>query len=284
MRRRQLRTELKRLRESVGLTQGGVAEYLEWHPTKLMRIETGRTPPHPNDVRLMLAVYGVSDREQVTALVRLAREARQHGWWHSYRDVLLSRYDFFIGLESEASSLCWFELAMIPGLLQTADYARALMRGNSPGLGRAEVERRVEVRMTRQRILGRDDQPRLSVILDEAAIRRVVGGPAVMRAQVRSLIDAGERGIATIQIVPQNADAHPGQAGSFVVLGFAHLSEPDVVYLETVGGNFYVDKPEEVLLYSTAFDHLRTLALSPCETQAMLRTTAAALTSHPAHR
>src|SRR5438067_9829147 len=153
MRRRQLRTELKRLRESVGLTQGGVAEYLEWHPTKLMRIETGRTSPHPNDVRLMVEVYGVTDREQAAALVKLARDARQRGWWYSYRDVLLNRYDFFIGLESEAVSIRWFELAMIPGLLQTEGYARALMRGDSPELRDEEVDRRVEVRMTRQQLL-----------------------------------------------------------------------------------------------------------------------------------
>jgi transcriptional regulator with XRE-family HTH domain len=122
-------TELKRLRESVGLTQDGVAERLDWHATKLMRIETGRTAPHPNDVRLMLGVYGITDHDQVAGLIKLARDARQRGWWYSYRDILLNRYDFFIGLESEASSIRWFELAMVPGLLQTEDYARALIRG-----------------------------------------------------------------------------------------------------------------------------------------------------------
>ena len=129
VRRRQLMAELKRLRDAAGLSQEVVAERLDWHPTKVMRIETGRTSPHPNDVRLMVELYGMTDREQVTALVKLARDARQRGWWYSYRDILLNRYDFFIGLESEAASIRDFELAMMPGLLQTEDYARALIRG-----------------------------------------------------------------------------------------------------------------------------------------------------------
>jgi len=265
--------ELKRLREAAGLSQEAVAERLDWHHTKLMRIETGRTSPHPNDVRLMVEVYGLTDREQAAALVKLARDARQRGWWYSYRDVLLNRYDFFIGLESEAASIRDFELAMIPGLLQTEDYARALMRGDSPELRDEEVERRVEVRMARQRVLVRDDRPQIWAILDESVVRRVVGGPAVMHGQLERLIDAGQ-GRTTIQVIPYEAGAHPGQVGPFIILGFAEPSESDVVYLETVGGNLYVDKSEETRLFATAFDHLRAVALSPGETLAMLRAAA----------
>jgi transcriptional regulator with XRE-family HTH domain len=274
VRRRQLMAELKRLREAAELTQDDVAQQLDWHPTKVMRIETGRTAPHPNDVRLMVDLYGMSDRDQVAALVKLARDARQRGWWYSYRDILLNRYDFFIGLESEASSIRDFELAMIPGLLQTADYARALMHGDSPELSHEEVERRVEVRMTRQQVLVKEDHPQLWAILDEAAVRRVVGGPAVMRGQLEQLVAASGQGRTTIQVVPYEAGAHPGQAGPFIVLGFAEPSEADVVYMETVGGNLYVDKPGEVHLYTIAFDHLRALALSPADTRAMLRAAA----------
>ena len=270
VRRRQLMAEIKRLREAAGMSQEAVAEQLDWHSTKLMRIETGRTSPHPNDIRLMMEVFGITDREQIQALVKLARDARQRGWWYSYRDVLLNRYDFFIGLESEASSIRWFELAMIPGLLQTADYARALMHGDSPELGRDDVERRVEVRMTRQETLARDDRPQLWAILDESVIRRVVGGPAVMRAQLERLIADSDQSQTTIQVVPYGAGAHPGQAGPFIILGFEQASEPDVVYLETVGGNLYVDKPEDARLFATAFDHLRAAALSPKSTRAML--------------
>jgi transcriptional regulator with XRE-family HTH domain len=274
VRRRQLMAELKRLREAADLTQEHVADQLDWHPTKVMRIETGRTAPHPNDVRLMVDLYGMTDRDQVAALVKLARDARQRGWWYSYRDVLLNRYDFFIGLESEASSIRNFEVAMVPGLLQTEDYARALIRGGPMEYDSDEVERRVEVRTTRQRVLAGDDRPQLWAILDESVIRRVIGGAAVMGAQLDHLITAGDQGRTIIQVVPYTAGPHPGLAGSFVVLGFAEPSEPDVVYLETVGGNLYVDKPEEARLYANAFDHLRAAAISPGDTRAMLRAAA----------
>ena len=269
--------ELKRLRDDARLTQEEVASRLDWHPTKVMRIETGRTAPHPNDVRVMLGLYGVTGPEQVTALVKLAQDARQRGWWYSYRDVLLNRYEFLIGLESEASSIGNFQLAMVPGLLQTEDYARALIGGGPMELDTQEVERRVEVRLTRQEVLDRDDRPQLWVIMDEAAIRRTVGGPAVMRGQLESLARAAEQIRTTIQVVPYAAGAHPGQAGPFVILGFPEPSEPEVVIMETVGGNLYVDKPEEVRLYTTAFDHLRAVALSPDDTRAMLRAAAEAL-------
>ena len=277
VRRRQLMTELRRLRDEAGLTQDDVAGQLDWHPTKVMRIETGRTAPHPNDVRVMLGLYGVTNPEQVTALVKLAQDARQRGWWYSYRDVLLNRYEFFIGLEAEASSIRNFELAMVPGLLQTEDYARALISGGPMELDATEVDRRVEVRMTRQQALDRDERPQLWVIVDEAAIRRTVGGPAVMRAQLEALVTAAGQARTTIQVVPYSAGAHPGQLGPFVILGFPEPSEPEVVTMETVGGNLYVDKPEEVRLYTTAFDHLRAVALSPGDTRAMLRAAAQAL-------
>ena len=277
MRRRQLMAELKRLREAAGLTQEDVAAQLEWHPTKVMRIETGRTAPHPNDVRLMVEVYGLTDRDQVTALVKLARDARQQGWWYSYRDVLLNRYDFFIGLESEATTIRDFELAMIPGLLQTEDYARAVISGGPLDYGAEEVARRVEVRITRQRVLTREDRPQLWAIMDESVVHRIIGAPGVMRAQIEHLILAADQGGTTIQVVPYGAGPHPGLAGPFIILGFAEPSESDVVYLETVGGNLYVDKSEEARLFSNAFDHLRAVALSPGDTRAMLRAAANAL-------
>ncbi len=267
VRRRQLMAELKRLREAVGLTQEDVAAQLEWHPTKVMRIETGRTAPHPNDVRLMVELYGLTDRDQVLALVKLARDARQQGWWYSYRDVLLNRYDFFIGLESEATTIRDFELAMIPGLLQTEDYASAVISGGPLDYGAEEVARRVEVRMTRQRVLTREDRPQLWAIMDESVVHRIIGGPGVMRAQIEQLILAADQGGTTIQVVPYGAGP----------LGFAEPSESDVVYLETIGGNLYVDKSEEARLFANAFDHLRAVALSPGDTRAMLRAAANAL-------
>ncbi len=145
-------------------------------------------------------------------------------------------------------------------------------------LDATEIDRRVEVRTTRQQALDRTERPQLWVIIDEAAIRRIVGGPAVMRAQLEALLAASAQARTTIQVVPYSAGAHPGQLGPFVILGFPEPAEPDVVTMETVGGNLYVDKPEEVRLYTTAFDHLRAVALSPADTRAMLRAAAQALT------
>ena len=269
VRRRQLMTELKRLRESAGLTQEDVAGQLDWHPTKIMRIETGRTAPHPNDVRVMLGLYGVADSGVLAALLKLAKDARQRGWWYSYKDVLLSRFELFLGLESEADSIRDFELSMIPGLLQTDDYARELIRGLM-AFDAAEIERRVELRMARQQILDREDAPHLWAIVDEAAVHRVVGGKAIMKAQLLHLANSAERGRTTIQVLPFSAGPHPGQAGPFIILGFAEPTEPEVVYMETVGGNLYVDKSEEVRLFTTVFDQLRAVALSPSQSAAML--------------
>ena len=276
VRRRQLMTELKRLREATGMTQEDVAGQLDWHPTKIMRIETGRTAPHPNDVRVMLGLYGVTDNDVLTGLLKLAKDARQRGWWYSYRDVLLSRFELFLGLESEADTIRDFELTMIPGLLQTSDYARELMRGLM-SFDAAEIERWVELRMARQQILAREDAPHLWAILDEAAIHRVVGGKAVMQAQLLHLADTAIQGKITVQVLPFSAGPHPGQAGPFIILGFAELTEPEVVYMETVGGNLYVDKPEEVRLFTTVFDQLRAVALSPAQSAAMLQALAGEL-------
>lgn len=276
VRRRQLMTELKRLREGTGLTQEEVAGQLDWHPTKIMRIETGRTAPHPNDVRVMLGLYGVTNPEVLSGLLKLAKDARQRGWWYSYKDVLLSRFELFLGLESEADTIRDFELAMIPGLLQTDDYARELIRGLM-SFDAAEIERRVELRMARQKILTREDAPQLWAILDEAAVRRVVGGKAIMKAQLLHLANSAELARVTLQVLPYGAGPHPGQAGPFIILGFADPTEPEVVYMETVGGNLYVDKPEEVRLFSTVFDQLRAVALSPAQSRAMLQALAGEL-------
>lgn len=278
VRRRQLIAELKRLRETAGLTQEDVAERLDWHATKVFRIETGRTSPHPNDVRVMLEIYGVTDAGQRDALVQLAKDARQRGWWYTYRDVLPSRYEFFIGLEEEAATIRTFQLAVVPGLLQTEDYARALARGGPLGLDAEEIDRRVVVRMTRQQVLARQDRPQFWAIMDEAVIRRIVGGPAVMRAQLLHLLAVSEQGNITLQVVPYSVGAHAGTEGSFVILGFAEPSEIDVVYMDTIGGSISVDNAEEVQHYATAFDHLRAVALSPDDTRDMLRAGSEALT------
>ncbi|PZG53908.1 transcriptional regulator [Spongiactinospora gelatinilytica] len=278
VRRRQLTAELKRLRDLAGLTQEEVASRADWHHTKVFRIESGRTAPHPNDVRVLATVYGLKDEEQIQALIQLAKDSRKRGWWYSYRDVLPSRYEFLIGLEQEAASIRTFELAVVPGLLQTEDYARALIRGGPLELGPDEIQRRLEVRLTRQQVLAKEDRPQFWAIIDEAVLHRLVGGPEVMGAQLDHLIAAAAEGRTTIQVVPYTVGAHPGTIGSFIVLGFAEPGEIDVVYTETIGGSLSVDKPDEVRHFTTAFDHLRAVALSPDDSNAMLIAARRALT------
>ena len=262
LRARRLALELLRRREAAGLTREEAARQLEWSTSTIFRIETGRSRPQPGNVKVLLELYGVTGPER-DGLIRLSREARQPGWWHSFRDILPNPYEVYIGLEAGAASIRNFEPVVIPGLLQTEDYARQTLR-NGPGeLDREDVERLVQVRMERQRILGREDRPRLWAVLDEAIIRRVVGGPEVMREQLRHLIDCAEQGKTTLQVVPFGAGAHAGTTGPFVILEFPEPTDPDVVYVETLAGDIYLEAPTDVDRYTLAFARLLAAALHP---------------------
>src|SRR6266699_7274058 len=182
----------------------------------------------PRSVRDLLDLYGVtgSDRE---GLIQLSREARQPGWWHSFRDVLPNPYEVYIGLETGAVSIRNFEPVVVPGLLQTADYAREIFRNGPIELDPDEVERLLEVRLARQEIFARDDRPRPWVVIDEAVIHRVVGGVSVMRGQLRHLAESAQQGKTTIQVVSYRAGAHAGAIGAFVILDFPEATDPAVV-------------------------------------------------------
>jgi transcriptional regulator with XRE-family HTH domain len=262
LRARRLALELLRRREAAGLTREEAARQLEWSTSTIFRIETGRSRPQPGNVKVLLELYGVTGPER-DGLIRLSREARQPGWWHSFRDILPNPYEVYIGLEAGAASIRNFEPVVIPGLLQTEEYARQTLR-NGPGeLDREDVERLVQVRMERQRILGREDRPRLWAVLDEAVIRRVVGGPEVMREQLRHLIDCAEQGKTTLQVVPFGAGAHAGTTGPFVILEFPEPTDPDVVYVETLAGDIYLEASPDVDRYTLAFARLLAAALHP---------------------
>jgi transcriptional regulator with XRE-family HTH domain len=262
LRGRRLAVELMRHREASGLSREEVARRLEWSTSTIFRIETGRSRPQPGNVRALLDLYGVTGPER-DGLIQLAREARQPGWWHSFRDVLPNPYEVYIGLEAGAASIRNFEPVVIPGLLQTADYAREMFRSGPRELDRDEVERRVEVRVARQQILSRDDRPRLWAVIDEAAVRRVVGGPEVMRDQLRHLVESAEHGKTTIQVVPFSAGAHAGTSGPFVILAFPEPTDPAVVYVETLAGDIYLEERADVSRYTLAFDRLLAAALHP---------------------
>ncbi|MEV7008761.1 helix-turn-helix transcriptional regulator [Streptosporangium sp. NPDC051022] len=258
VRRRRLSAELRRLRESANMTADAVAEQLEWSRGKLSRIENAQWQrPNPRDVRDLLDVYGVTDQGQREAMIALARESRQRGWWTAYRDILAGSY---VDLEAEASAISTFEPLVIPGLLQTPAYAAEITRAalvHDP----AEVERRVALRMERQRLLAQADPPRLWAVIDEAALIRPLSSPLIAREQLQRLIDTEPLEHVTIQILPLAAGLHAGMPGQFVIMEFA--KDPRIVYVETGTDGLYLEKPEELARYTLVFQHLCATALAP---------------------
>jgi transcriptional regulator with XRE-family HTH domain len=277
LRGRRLATELMRHREASGLSREEAARQLEWSTSTIFRIETGRSRPQPGNVRVLLDLYGVTGPER-DGLIQLARDARQPGWWHSFRDVLPNPYEVYIGLEAGTTSIRNFEPVVVPGLLQTADYAREIFRNGPIELDPDEVERLLEVRLARQKILARDDRPRLWAVIDEAVIHRVVGGNEVMHRQLRHLADAAQQGKTTIQVVPYRAGAHAGTTGPFVILDFPEATDPTVVYVETLAGDIYLEDRSDVSRYTLAFDRLRAAALHPDDSVQLIEQMASGFT------
>ncbi len=208
VRRRRLALELRRLREAARLTCEEVAEHLECSTSKVSRIETGRVSVSPRDVRDMLDLYGVS-AQQGASLVQLARDSRQKGWWHAYSDTIQPQFATYIGLESAASEIRIYEVTLIPGLLQTEEYARTVIAAGTVGGDHEGTERNVALLMARQPLLTGDDPPRLWAVLDEAALRRTVGGAGLMRLQLDHLLDLARLPNVAIQVIPFGAGAHP---------------------------------------------------------------------------
>ncbi len=240
-----------------------VAERLGWSVTKVSRIETSKVGVTPKDVGRLLDLYELtpSKREE---LLDLARDSQKKGWWHAYGD-LPTEYATYIGLEAEATSIRSFAPEIIPGLLQTEDYARAVIRAALIISPQREVERRVEVRMARQKLLSQDRPLRLWAIIDEAALCRVVGGSEVMRSQLERLLEAAELPHVTLQVLPFSVGAHAATSGGFEVLEFPVPADPDVAFLENLTGSLYVEHEMDVYRYTLAFDHLRAKALDPDE-------------------
>jgi len=277
LRARRLAAELQRRREATGMSREEVARQLEWSTSTLFRIETGRNRPQPGNVRMLLELYGVTGPER-DGLIQLTREARQPGWWHSFRDVLPNPYEVYIGLEAGAASIRNFEPVVVPGLLQTADYARETFRNGPIELDPEEVERLLEVRLARQQILTRDDRPRLWAVIDEAVVHRAVGGPEVMRGQLRHLADAARQGKTTVQVIPYRAGAHAGTTGPFVILDYTEATDPAVVYVETLAGDIYLEERSDVDRYTLAFDRLVAAALHPDDSVQLIEQVASSLT------
>jgi transcriptional regulator with XRE-family HTH domain len=260
VRRRRLALELRRLREAARLTCEEVAERLECSASKISRVETGRVSVSPRDVRDMLEIYGVSDGQR-DALVQLARESRQKGWWHAYGDSVVPHFGMYLGLESAASEIRIYEVNLIPGLLQTEDYARAVISTGMVDKPRTDIDRSVALRMERQQVT-RTSMPKVWAVLDEAALRREVGGPEVMRVQLEYLRDLGSTRNVSLQVIPFRGGAHPAMGRPYIILAFDEDLDPDVVYLEDLTSALWVENVDEVDRYNVFFNHLRATALS----------------------
>lgn len=263
VRRRRLGTELRRLRDSSGFKLEEVAGELGVAPSTLSRIETGKAPTKSAYLSQMLEMYGVTDSGQRQVLIDMAREGHRKGWWAAYDDVLPSGFDIYVGLEAETAAIRSYEISVVHGLLQTSDYARAVLREMFPRHTAQQIDRLVDLRMARQHRL--DDEPPLELwaILDEAVIRRPVGGPAIMRKQLSHLLAEGDRPSITMQILPFACGAHAAHAGPFTILEFPDRSDSEVAYVESVAGYIYLEKDRDVRARSEAFNRLRAAALSP---------------------
>lgn len=258
VRLRRLAGELTRLRNAAGYTREEVAQSLGLASSTVYRIETGHTRPQSRTMRELLDLYGVDGHER-SALIELAREAGRRGWWHAYGDVLPGPY---VGLEAEAASVRNYEPLMMPGLLETEAYARAVVSAalvEDPG----EVQGRIAVRMERQRRLAGPDALDLWVVLDEAALWRLVGGPPVMAEQLRRLQEVAVQPNVTLQVLPFDAGAYLGMGNPLTILSFPDPADSDVVFLENMGGELYLESTEHVRRYVQVFDHLRAAALGP---------------------
>jgi hypothetical protein len=248
-----------------------VAQRLNWSIAKVSRVETARTGITGPDITAVLDLYGVDDNRR-EALHALARTARKRGWWDAYADSTPSDYATYIELEAEAAFIRSFDPLIVNGLLQTEEYAReiiraALMALSPPG----EIERRVEVRMTRQQLLLQEDSPlRYWSIISESVLHQQVGSPEIMAAQYAKLAEYSERDNVTIQVLPSSKAGHPATAGQFAIMEFREPFDPEVVHVETMTSSLYVEGEKEIYRYTLAFDHLRAMALDPEKSREMI--------------
>ena len=269
VRRRRLALELRRLREAARLTCEEVAEHLECSASKISRVETGRVSVSPRDVRDMLELYGVP-ADQRESLVQLARDSRQKGWWHAYSDTMQPQMATYIGLESAASEIRIYEVSLIPGLLQTEDYARAVIRAGMVNSPAEDIDRRVSLLMARQPAVVRDDPPKVWAVLDEAALRRQVGGSGLMRLQLEHLLAQAALPNVAVQVIPFAGGAHPAMGRPFIILVFPERVDTDVIYLEDLTSALYLEDIAEVDRYNVFFNHLRATALSFDDSAALM--------------
>ncbi|MFY1614913.1 helix-turn-helix domain-containing protein [Micromonospora sp. WMMD736] len=265
-----LGAQLRRLRESSGVTREGAGWEIRSSESKISRMELGRVGFKERDVSDLLTLYGVSDEGEREALLKLARDANSPGWWHRYGDVLPSWFQSYLGLEAAAALIRSYEVQFVPGLLQTREYARAVVLLGHGGAGVAEIDRRVDLRMQRQQLLHRDKPPLLWAVVDEAALRRPIGGPEVMRGQLTALIEATKSPTVRLQVIPFAAGGHAAAGGAFTILRFGDQELPDIVYIEQLTSALYLDKRDDLDYYAVAMERLCVEAEPPERTPEIL--------------
>jgi len=251
-----LGTQLRRLREASGLTTTEAGDAIRATPSKISRLERGRTTAKQRDVADLLTLYGVTSQAEREALLALTRQASAPGWWQQYSDVLPRWFESYIGLEKAASVIRSYEVQFVHGLMQTEDYARAVILISNAHAPAEEIDRRVSVRMQRQQLLTQPDAPEVWAVLDEAALRRPADGPKVMRGQLEHLLELTDLPNVTLQIVPFDAGPHAAAGGPCTILRFPEPDLPDVVYLEQLNSALYLDQPDDVTNYLTIMDQL----------------------------
>jgi transcriptional regulator with XRE-family HTH domain len=266
VRRMLIGAQLRRLRNANGISREQAAEAIRASAWKIHRLENGQVSFKERDIVDLLRLYGVADPGEVAAFVILVREANQPGWWHQYNDLLPQWFKTYVDLESTAVMIRSYEAQFVPGLLQTEEYMRAVIRDAHLDESSEEVERRIALRMARQVLLTQEHAPRLWAVVDEGALRRPVGGPDVLRAQLERLIEAAELPNVRLQVLPFAAGAHPAMVGAFSILRFPEPELPDVVYLEHLTNALYLEKREDVEEYLHVIDTICLRAARPDRT------------------
>jgi len=265
-----LGAQLRRLREAAGISREDAGYHIRASGSKISRMELGRVSFKERDVIDLLELYGITDHSARDKMMQLTHEANAPAWWQRYQDVVPDWFAVYVGLEEAAQLIRVYEVQFVPGLLQTEEYARAVVQQGAPGLDPAEVERRVAVRMGRQQLLGKDNPPRLWAIVDEAALRRPMGGREVLVAQIERLMDAVSEPYITLQVMPFRYGGHAAEGGAFTIMRFPEADLPDMVYMEYLTGALYLDKPDEVERYAAVMERLSVAGTAPDRTREIL--------------
>jgi hypothetical protein len=264
-----LGAQLRKLRDAAGVSRDDAGYHIRASGSKISRLELGRVSFKERDVADLLDLYGVTggQREQ---LIQLTHEANATPWWQKYREVVPDWFQVYVGLEEAAALIRIYEVQFVPGLLQTEDYARAVVMQGAPNLSPEEIDSRVAVRLGRQKLFARDNPPRLWAIVDEAALRRPIGGRDVLAGQVNRLIAATAEPSITLQVMPFKHGGHAAEGGAVTIMRFPEADLPDMVYMEYLTGAHYIDKPEDVEVYAAVMERLSVAGTSPEKTRDIL--------------